>query len=630
MQITAFNLVNVRLSIARLLSQMGVELPLQFGKLASDLDLKVGSALVETRPAQTLHAGGNIEFKMPLPLSLTFETGFFFTGAELNESPLAAITLAQPLALSSLGDKRNRLNVTADIAFRDNGDTQQAVADLVDRALNSNRLSMGAGVYGLTFGASGNEPDLITIASKARITLGLDDVIGGIVDLPLDLGKLGSVALADGLVSVATKPAKTLGVAANVGLKLPFDVTATIGYFGSHIGVNSDPSAQINPLAHFALPQGLKMGGAGNLNVSTDVVFNDNDASQNDIAALVTRALNGPELAGRVSINTIQFGAGPNDLYTILNKVDARLNLDQLVKMLGLAIPLELSAVASKLDAKIANVAFGTQPGGRLDVGAKASFTLPFKVDLTVGHFATEVGVNSQSLMNMALPIRITAPASGPNVSQLDVNTTVAFNQDRNIEQLKVEVNNLVNHILSGKPDPAILNIGKVAIGASAQDIITAFSKIDAPVKLDTLLPGLGIKVPLDLTGTDLLKDISLSGDMGVKLLPGKVVGLNGTAGIKLPFNVNVRAGWAGADVGVNGAPLARAGLPLTINPDANGFTNIGLNTNLQITEDGNTPGAVAKLVKNYFGKVKLESTAGVAKIQFGASQTDVVSILCL
>ncbi|TPX56936.1 hypothetical protein PhCBS80983_g04198 [Powellomyces hirtus] len=625
--VTAFNLVNIRLPIGKLVQDMGIQLPIRFGQVAGNMNLEINRVNVATAPAQTLTAGANVAFDFPLPVALSFETGFFYTGLSLDSNNLGSIRLPQKLTLSSLGDKRKVLDLNANLVFSTAEDVQQSVADLVDNALGKNRLGMTAGIAGPLFGSADTPEDRITIISKVQVELGLDDLVGGMVELPLDLSKLGSAALADGIIGLATKPQKTLGVSANVGIKLPFPLTASIGYFGAAIGVNADlGSAEMNPLASLAPLQNLNLTSPGVLALATDILFTDTDATQTDIAILVERAFNGPALNGRAGLNQIKFGASASDLYQILNKVNARLNLDQVAAMAGLKVPLQLGELAGLAKISPKDVAVVTQPGGRLDVAAQADLALPFRVQVTIGHFGTSVGVNGQRLLDLALPISVTAPATGPNVSRLNVNTTLAFNQNENLEALKTEVNNLVNHVLNGKPDPAILNIRKVQLGASTTDLITAFSKIDLPLQLDTFLPGMGIKVPLDLTGSDLVSSLSLSGDIGAKILPGKTIAFNGTAGIKLPFNVNLRAGWVGADAAVNDAPLARVGMPLTVAPAADGVVNLALNTNVIVIEDvDRTPPAVAKVVTNYFGNNKLDSTAGVSNLQFGYSQQDVI-----
>ncbi|KNC99797.1 uncharacterized protein SPPG_05173 [Spizellomyces punctatus DAOM BR117] len=617
--ITAFNKVAIRLDLTRLLNQMGVQLPLKFGQVASNLDLKVANVGVETAPQNTIAARANLGFTMPLPISLTFKTGYFFTRATVGEAPLLRLALTQPLALTSLGDKRNNLNISTNLVFIDNEQTQENVASLVDRALNSNRLDMSAGVDGLVFGSSASDADVITVLAKAKISLGLDDLTSGLVSFPLDLSKFGSVVLGGGTVDVGAVPNKSLNVSAAVDLGLPFDISAKIGYLSSFVGVSAQNSGNVNDLVTFSLAN-LALGGK-TINLATVLQFIDTEATQTDISTIVTEALNGPELNGRAGLNRIKFGFSQTDYLTVLNKVDAKVKLAQVLALAGMKVPIELGQVAGKLNAKIADVSLETLPTQRLAVGAKAGFTLPFRVNLNLPHLATEVGMNSETLLSMALPVKIAAGQDG--ASNLDVNTTIQFYGG---EGIKTQLNNVVNHILSGKEDPAIMNLRKVAIGFSATDVITAFSKIDAPLKLDTILPGLGIKIPLGetLKGSNFFSFSDLTGDLAVGILPNKVIRVDGVAGVKLGFNVLVKAGWAGADVSVNNAPLARAGLPVTIAPN-NGVVNLALNTSIQIIENDSTPAALAKAVNNYFGGGKLDSTAGISNLQFGFSQTDVI-----
>ncbi|KAJ3172657.1 hypothetical protein HDU88_005987 [Geranomyces variabilis] len=626
--ITAFDLVNIRLSVDKLRQDMGVALPLQLGQVTSNLDLAVNNVALKTADNQELDVSTSVSFNFPLPVSIVFTTGYFYTAVSLEQHIVATLALPTGISLTSLGDKRKTLTIAPKIILSTEAKVPgaaQVVADLVTNALTETRLGMTGGVAGIQFGSDNSVGNVINILSKVNVELGLDSIVGGMVKLPLDLSTLGSAALAGGTIGLHTKPAKTLGIAANVNVKLPFPVTLDIGYFGAGLSVNSDShSLDTNSLATLnPIPISLKSPGV--LSLATDLVFTDTDATQTDIAALVNRALNGPALNGRVGITNILFGASATQTYDLFSKINARLDLDQVAKMAGLSVPISIGNLASTMKVSAQNIGLITQPGGRLDVSAQAGLALPFQVDVSIGHFGTSVGVNSVRLVDVALPITI-APAA---TSVLAINTTLAFNQNEDIENLKTQVNNVVNHVLNGKADPAIVNIRKVELGASATDLITAFSKIDVPLALDTFLPNMGIKVPLDITGLNLGDMISIGGAVGAKFLPGKNIAVNATANVKLPFTVRAHVGFAGVDAGVNGAPLARVGMPLDIAPlassPAGSLIQLLVNTIVQIIETDATPAAVAKAVNNYFANVKLDSLASISNLHFGYSATDFI-----
>ncbi|KAI9009752.1 hypothetical protein BC832DRAFT_385864 [Gaertneriomyces semiglobifer] len=634
--ITAFRKVAVHLDIGRLIKQMGIKLPLEFGQVASNLDLDVEKVTMKTLPQKTLQVGAAAGFTLPLPFNLNFKTGYFHTRGHSEGVPLFRVSLPEPLALSAGGDKRKNLNATMDVHFdiSDGMLSPVAIALLVQRALTEETLGVSVSLDGIILGSSAAEADIITVLRKAELKMDLDKLTEGIIDFPIDVSKFKGIAgLADGTVMVGTKPGKVMDISANIGLNIPFELDAQIGYLGAGIGASlngQDPTQ----LAKFALPQGLRIFGAKDqpkiVNFTTEIVFIDDEAQQMSIAEMVKRAFNGPAddkgyvLQGTADVFEIAMGATSTDFIDMLSMVYAQVQADQIAAMMGVKLPLQLGDLAGNLDAKIADIALETLPQQTLSLGAKAGFKLPLNVQANIGYTAATIGINNEQLLDAALPNLVIAPGADKTVS-LGVNATAKFYDSPKLRQ---ELNSVVDWVLNGGDKSAIANLRNVFLGNSANpaDSITAFSKIDVPIELATFLPGLGIKVPLDLTGA--MKDVNLQigGDVDLAVMPGKVVKFSGTAGIKLPFNVNVKAGWVGADAAVNDAPLARVGMPLTIAPDANGNVALTVNTNVQIIEDAEkTPVAVATVVDQYFSGAEMESTAGVAGIRFGFSETDVI-----
>ncbi|KAJ3015236.1 hypothetical protein HKX48_004701, partial [Thoreauomyces humboldtii] len=633
--ITAFNLVNIRLDLGKVAQDMGVTFPLGVTQLASNLNLKVNALDVATAPAQQMTAHANMNFDFPLPVSLVFTTGYFFSGLLLDNSMLGSISLPTRLTLSSLGPKTKTLDLSPVLTFGTSDALQTSVARLVDNALGTNAFDMVAGIAGPEFGFSDSAADTITILSKVAVELSLDTLLGSMgIHAPLNLGALGSAALADGDVTVKTLPQKTLEVVASVGLNLAIPLSAHIGFFGANVGVNAQQaaSADVNPLATIVIPQAINITSPGVITLGAGLVFTDTDATQTDIATLANRAFNGPALNGHAGLNSIKFGYSATDTYQFINKVNAKLALDAVAKMAGVAIPVQLGGLASDLKVAPTNITLATLPGGMLDVAAQADLTLPFRLNLDIGHFGTSLGFPAMNnndairLLDLSLPIQIAAPATG-TLSHLDVKTTLAFNQVDPQNFLKEDVNTVVNYVLNGGATSPAVAVSNVQLGFSMTDLITAFDKVNVAVQLGTFLPGLGISVPLDITHSSLLSTLAISGDAGVKMLPGKIIAVNGSASVNIGFDIHLHAGWVGAEASVNNAPLARVGMPLVINPDANHLVTLALNTNvdMSVEDPTTTPPAVKKVVTNYFNNVKLDSTAGLSQIAFGASQTDVI-----
>ncbi|KAI9095606.1 hypothetical protein DFS34DRAFT_184515 [Phlyctochytrium arcticum] len=618
--ITAFNKIAIRLDLTRLIQQMGLKLPIQFGQIAGNTKMSMTGLGVETLPAKTVAVNATVGFALPLPVSLSIKTGYFFTRATVGEAPLLRVALNQPLSITS-GAGQNVLAIGTNLVFIDTEQTQDNVARLVYNALNTNRFDMSAGVDGIEFGSSNSPADVITILRKAQISLGLDDLTKGTIELPINVAKMGSVALRGGEIGVSARPNKELAVNATVLLGTAFPVQARIGYLSSTAGLSAAKSGDLNNLLTFEFPNptGITLGGQ-TLSLGTTLRFIDTDATQNDVNEIFQDVFNKGDMPGRVGLKDIKFGVSGTDYLTVLNKVSAALGIKDVLGMAGVKVPLELGGMAQQMGIKLGGLGLEALPQQTVAASAVASFQFPFNLNVDIPHFATDAGLNGADLVAVGMPIRVSK-------NTVAINATAKFYTG---EQIKQEVNNVVNLVLSGRPTttPNVdLNIKKLSLGASATDVITAFQKVDAKLKLANILHGMGIKIPLDISGNGgLISFAGLAGDLGMAILPGKQIRVDGAAGIKFGFDVKMKA-FVGADVGVNGAPLARAGVPIAIQPDATQTSVIALNTTIQITENDATPAAVGKLMNNYFGASapKLDSSLDLSNLQFGAAANDVI-----
>ncbi|KAI8823621.1 uncharacterized protein EV422DRAFT_362442 [Fimicolochytrium jonesii] len=631
--ITAFSLVNIRLAAQKLVTDMGVHLPIEFTQVAGNMDLAVKSAGIRTDVGQVLHANATAEFNLALPISIVFQTGYFHAAALLQDQQLTEINLPQGIALSTIGEKRKSLSLALDMKLTEDPAMQDIVATLVDNVLNSPHFGMNVGAGNILFGSDASEANVITILRRVHASLSMDALLGGMIHLPLDLGTAVPAALGGGIITVATLPGKRILATANVGIQTPFPLSIDVGFFGAEVDVSASKTGDLNPLMSVVVPAAIHLSLPGTARLGVMLGFIDTEATQNAIAALVQRAFTANSLDGRIALNHIAFGPSPTDVYKVLQKINAKLSLDDVMRMAGLKVPLQMSDVAGMLKLSQFGGDLKTLPGGALDLSATAKAVMPFQVAATVGYFGTSVDLDTVRFLDTHLGLAILpgagdASAGFGNTAAVN-NCTIQFNQIQDIGTLKSNVNSLVNWVLSGTGDKPKLHVRNVQVGYSPSDLITAFDKIDLALDLGIFLPGMGITVPIDLTKMDLLNGITLAGNMGVELLPGKLIAVNGTAGVKLPSglqNIRLQAGWVGADAGVDEAPLAQVGMPLLIAPSADGAISLNLNTNVKINEDvATTPAAVGKVVSNYFNMQKQVSSARLSQIRFGASQTDVI-----
>ncbi|RKO85209.1 hypothetical protein BDK51DRAFT_46120 [Blyttiomyces helicus] len=621
--ITAFSKVNINLDLNRLTQQLGVAFPIQIENEIRNLDAKIAGASVATLPGRNLAVGAAAQFSLSLPVSINFNTNYFFARATLADQPLASFDLGG-LKLQTAGQV-NSLNLNTTLNFLDTDATQTAVAQVVTNALTSNKLATKIGADSVVLGFSANPSDVITILSKTVIDLEADQLVSLIgVKLPIDpttvvSGLNAKIASA----TLHTLPNKSLFAGGAASVDLPFPITANIGFVGASAALNNQP------LVDASIP-GIAVAGstgaATPLNVSATLHFTDTDATQTQLATTVNNFLNEDAINAQASLANLFVG----NSNSAADKVNVVIYLDHLARSLGVSVPLDINqfnGVISSTHLGTINVA--TIPGRAMTVGAGADFKLPFSfpVDVRLGYVFASSNVDGNPAVDLKMPNGIAVNTLVGAITPADVNATLQFT-DTDATQSAVAA--LVQQALTASAISGTVGANSIQLGNSATDLITAFSKIDVNLDLARITKQLGITFPLTLTSAISGLDAKIA-NLAVSTMPQKRLAVGAAAQflLTLPVSVNFQTNYFNTRATIDDQPLAIFDLN-TIAIHTNGVVNVlNVNTTLNFIDTDATQTAVAQLVTNALTSTSLGGKVGADGIVFGASSraADVITI---
>ncbi|KAJ3190634.1 hypothetical protein HK101_008517 [Irineochytrium annulatum] len=633
--ITALNKVSLPVSLDSALQVLlGSDASQAFSltTLLKDLNPSIGATTVVTKPQKTLDLSTNVAFNFAIPISINFQAGYFAAQSGLGGDNLATFSLPG-LALNALnGTKRMSLAIAPTLVFDDSDATQTTIASVANNFFSGAPLASTLDLVNLGIGVS--QSDTLSILSKVAVHADLDILVNAIYPRngPTDVATLlkGFSPSVSGTVGIVTQPLNHLGVSASAGLKLPFPVTANLGYLGSNIGLNS------NPLAQFVLPTGINVApdaaGAIQLNVNTSLALVDNEGTQTDVATLVNNFLAGKSLNANVVLSGLALGASPSDTITALNKVDLPLSLDAAIALFLGAAPgtLTLPNLLKDLNPSIGATTVETKPQKTLELSTNVAFNfaLPIAVSFQAGYFAAQSGLGGNNLATFSLPGLSLKPGNGTNRIALSIAPTLAFDDS---DATQTTVANVANNFFAGSPLGSTLDLVNVGIGASSSDTLSVLSKVAAHVDLDEIVNAVYPRTgPIDLATLLQSLNPSVSGAVGIVTQPSNHLGVSVAAGLKLPFPVSATLGYLGSDVGLNANPLANFVLPtgIAIAPDATGAVALKVNTSLALTDNDATRTDVANLVNNLLASKPFGANVVLSGLSIGASQSDQITAL--
>ncbi|KAJ3217586.1 hypothetical protein HDU67_007658 [Dinochytrium kinnereticum] len=643
--IRSFSKVKVPLDLSALLQKfIPIKFPASFEDLSKQLDLSLTSASVSTLPSSSM--GLTAQANLKLPLDLTVSLGYLSTGVTVSNAPF--VTFSTPSGLSLMNNHPLILNGNA--AFSNSDVTQTAVAVLCDSVFKQGTFGDSAfGVQGLKIGV--NPSDTIRALEKISVSIPLASVIK--LEGTLDLGKVvtDTLKLSIASVDLATKPGKLLGLAARVGLQLPFDLSLKMDYVGAGVG------AQGVGLAMAGISN-LNIGGPGvgraqALNLLTDVSFSEASEAQDAMASLVTDVLsNSPSTS--IDLRSLSFGVSDSDKVQSFAKARLPLSIATLIQTI-LGGPIDLPTSVRTLMENTLNQPNGAggigltqasvdvQSGGHIILGASAlaDFRLPFPLSVNIGNIAVKdinldgVGFVDASLNGLGL-----RTGGALNVSAADIFIASG-------ESIANKIATMASaYTTVGGPgkSSATLNAGKILMGSSSNDAITVFSKVNVALPVDSILgpiakfldsgltsilSGLGgnvfSKTPNGGIRLNLGKDLGVTlNDCRVAFDPSSVIRAGIAGGLDFPLSIQAKVPFVGIGLGFDDTYAFDTSVT-GINVAGKGQSDLKLDARIGVMDSDPLANKIAAVADAFFENDKFPGNLVFTGLRLGASQSDVI-----
>ncbi|KAJ3014448.1 hypothetical protein HKX48_005132 [Thoreauomyces humboldtii] len=624
--ITAFSRLSVPISVRNVLVSLGVSVPLDYAQAGHLLSLAIDAATVDVQTGKSMAVdlAANIAI-LPFPTTLSFP----HVGArvDVDENPLLDVQLPDGLNLAA---GTPATDIKASVLFVDTGATQSSIAKLVEAFLNSPTLDSSIGLSRLQIGVS--LTDRLTLLDDVHVELDMDRLCKTMgVSIPMDITEfLGSTSPSLGTVIVRTAPLQTLQVTASADLTvpLPFPVTLNVGYVAMDAQLGYRRNA-MHPLADISLPKGLALQRSSFASSFSAVLrFKDQDATRSDVATIVDGLCQSGLQDGWLGVQGLVIGASSTDRITAFDKVIIELSLVRLLTQMHIASPIDLANIANRLNASISDLAVATAPAATLGVKATAGFVLPlpFAVDFQTAYFNTRTLVNDVPLAMVDIPDIKLAASEGQRAA-LALSIDVKFFNDGNA---KAEVAKVINNVLHTAKADGVVGVDTILFGASdsPNDWIQILSKASITLPVDSLLPSMGVKLPLNLNGLPSMLNTTVDGTVQLRTLPASRMGVNATASFSLPFSISLSMGYVGLRVNVDDSDLLSVALPgLRIDSVVGGRNTLSVDAAVTFEQGSGIQDRVADLVAGYLKGV-MSGTVGIDQLVFGVSSTDVIDVI--
>ncbi|KAF9350917.1 hypothetical protein BGX34_000910 [Mortierella sp. NVP85] len=589
-------------------------LPIDISKLGSgsgpSLMTYLKSLAISTSPGHTLLIEPRIQ--LPLPFELDLNIPYFALDINLDNSQLGQLFLAN---LVGTGSGNVAISVGVGIVFREPApEIPPAVAKIVNGLTTGSSLDITAGISNLAIGVSPS--DAINTLNHLNLAAPISSLITGSISSGNLLGdimaqtnvtiapnavtvKIGSLAqLTIHEAAIAVLPNNLVSIGINLDMFLGVPVAANIGYFGLQVSLDG------SHLAGIGLTSGLQYNG-GTVQSKVDIALSVGTGKDiaSKVAALVNAIIAKQSISSTVGIGGIVLGHSSDDLINALSQISVNINLGSLLGGSAPSLPPGfLDSILAQLGLSLTEFSLSTIPNAGLQAGAKASFSNPIPISLSVPFIGISGGLDRVDVVDVGLANLAMAP--GPNALQAQVNLN--FN---NGENAQTKVATFVGEILGGQlgNTPEDLTVHNLRIGASPSDYFDLLSQIDIAIPSKAVLNQANVDLimaKLGLNGTgmadNLLKNLKI-GAISADLNKAPVMEL-GTSLTVSNFSLNaaVNIGYFGIDLALDSHALAHVDVPSIIISTANNQLTLAIKASVTIQDTPEVQTDIANLV-NFF-----------------------------
>ncbi|KAG0213256.1 hypothetical protein BGX28_004829 [Mortierella sp. GBA30] len=588
--------------------------PIDIGKLGSgsgpSLMSYIQSLAISTAPGHTLLLSPKIQ--IPVPFALDLNVPYFALNINLDNNVLGQLFLAD---LVGSGSGQVGISVGVGVVFSEpSPGIPPKVAQIINGLTTGSSVGISAGVSSLAIGMS--PADAVNTLSSVNLAVPISSVVAGSINtgnLISDLAAQTNITIAPNVISVrigslvglsiheasiAVLPNNMIQAGINLDMFLGMPIIANIGYFGVKLSLDGANLAGID------LNSGLNYGGGlVQMNVGLGISVGTGPEISGKVASLVNAVLAHQPVSSALGISGIVIGASPSDSINALSEVSVSLPLGGFLGGNAPSVPNGfLNRLFAQLGLSLTDLSLATIPSAGLQIGAKAGFSNPVPITLSVPYIGVSGGLDRVDVVNVGLNNIAITPGSNALQAQMNLN----FN---NGVDAQTKVGTFAGELLGGQlgTTPEALTVHNLRIGSSPVDYFDILSQIDISMpskdiinkpNVDFLMGKLGLD-PTQLSN-NLLNNMHVSA-ISADLNKAPIIDLGASVAVNnFSLNAAVNIGYFGIDLALDSHSFAHVDVPSITIVTANNQLTLAFKASVTVQDTPEIQTDIANLV-NYF-----------------------------
>ncbi|KAF9924487.1 hypothetical protein FBU30_005558 [Linnemannia zychae] len=572
----------------------------------------IQSLAVSTAPGHTLLIQPKIQ--VPFPFILDLSIPYLALDINLNSNLLGQLFITD---LVGSGQGQVLISTGIGIVFKEpNPAIPAAVAELVNGVTTGSPIAVTAGISNLAIGISPS--DAVNTLNGLNIAVPVSSVITGKIDtgnliqtviaqtnitiaqntVNVKVGTLAELTIYGASINVLPNNLVTAAIKLEMFLGVP--VVANIGYLGIQAQLDG---AQ---LAGISLNTGVNYAG-GRVQMDAGIALNigTGPTISSNVAALVNAIISKQTVTSIVGISGIVIGNSPTDVINALSGISVQLPLGGLFG--GSALPTLpdgfLNSTVSQLGLTLADLSLATIPGAGLRIGAKATFSNPIPISVSVPYIGVSGGLDNVDLATVGINNLALVPGANSLGAQVDLN----FN---NAAEAQTKIATFLGEILRGQlgSTPELLTVHNLRIGVSPSDYFDLLSQVNVAVpskdiinkaNLDLITSKLG-NINITQIASNLLSTLEIGG-VSADLTQAPIMNLGATVSVSnISLNAAVNIGYFGIDLALDAHNLAHIDVPSISITTTNNKLTLAIQAAITLQDTPEIQTDIANLV-NYF-----------------------------